>query len=342
MNIVSLPEEIKIKILHNLNYDDIINYAKVCKSTFMIFKNKYFWVKKLDLDLRNYRRSPNINILSGFTKVQETPEPVLCVPYFMYHELVELFEHNDMLPCVRYKYITTEYPTFLSINTMSKYKIKNFLYEAMRNNDYSTINFLIKFCPLTLINLDRLSLLFETIIYHKVNVNTIKIMINYLKPDRDDFKLTFTNILKNIQDEISYGNSRGNITYNQHNYDIIEYILNNIKLDDTNLNLITLILLSFCFNEVRLKRLIFVTNYDVNKILSIIINKQFHISDFKCMLIIDSCTDEYVVSISFIKFLFNNYNFNENITKIFNEYLFKRGYIDILTLTQNNHQINNT
>lgn len=280
LNVTSLPREVVINnVFIWLDYGEIINYAKSCKSTSFILYDKYFWINKLN-------KNPSLG------------------SHITHNDIVELFDVNNILPYFRYKYITDYYCYILSkAPTWGCIYIPDL---AMKNCDIPIIKFMLKKYPSSNVNL---YLLKNSLHFSKVSI--VDVIFKNYHPDQMVYQVCFNDIVKEIINNRFYGCD--SIVNNPNNYEIIEYILNNVNLNEHNQGLVMMILSQFKFEEQKLRKIMSIHINYINILMSIIIKDNFCLIEREYMSVHTPVSKCKYVSVEFLEWILNNYHLDENI-----------------------------
>lgn len=281
---ISLPKELQFNILFYLSYEETINYALTCKSTFLILNDKYFWRKKLKkrLDL-----------------------PLKCT--VTDKDFAQLFDLIDIQPHIRYYNIIKN----ISNNSSTLY---NIISNSIKDNDLSMVNFLVNNLSFPIIDLYKSSLLVDALSYSDVDM--VKFMIEFFSPNQEEYAQIFDGVMREKDyhtTDVITSAERGDYYFsnNKNNYDIIEYLLTNSKFNYGNLETIIWILLSFPLSQDKFQRILQIGDFDANDLILSLVGCTFEFTESN--IIRTKVNYYYLISISFLEWLLNNYDFKKEV-----------------------------
>lgn len=338
LNILSLPTEIQVEFLLYLSHIDIINYLLTCRLTYSLLKDNYLWKKRL-----GKHSKPNLKINVPYDDKKYgigwlAPRQISITLNFTLDDflLTEIFDLTNIPPYIRYRDVVQYYFGNV-IDNISVCLLYNIIVDAITNNDLSIAKTLIKIYPFNLNN-------DEIFTYHKIfllrralefsNLNMVKYIIEVSRPTQEEYEQIFIKCSRSrlilqkrnfegcnletcddsIEERADYY-----ISNNKNNYEIIEYLLTNIKFNYNNLYSILEILLSFRFSKKRFQKILTLGIFNVNTIIFKLLSGFFIIRKSKVIRIWED--GHYLLSIDFINWLLNNYQFTpktiKKLTKIF-------------------------
>lgn len=335
-NIILLPIELLTNnILIWLNHKDIFNYAMCCKSTNFILNDRLFWINKLCQRLPTLSNVASRDIIdSGMTCKTTFVTGINPSINLISRDIAQLFPVNDVLPYIRYKYITDYHDYILSADDiLSNIYMTSYL---MKKNDIPTILFILnKYSCLPFIN----SYVLKNCIY-LCNADTIKAIVlrngpNNYHTDAIFYRNFFDDILGDMKNRFHLDVT---IIDNPNNYEIIEYLLGHVNFEEDRKLLLLTILSHFKLKKKKLRKILSLDKNYVNSLMSIIVKDTFYLSDDKSISYNSSLFQHKHVSVDFIEFILNNYNIKEDIMiTLANRLSFppqKEEYIKRLSLTE--------
>lgn len=274
LNILSLPREIQLHYLLYLKFNDIVNYALTCKSSYELLRDKYFWKIKTKADSH--------------------------LPLYCFNDL---FDKDGIIACNIYHSIVNKSGYTLSNNFPDEIIVYYNIDLAIINDHPRILDYFVKEFFDMIVD-HKIAIIKDAM--ELSNVEIVKLMLERFNPDCYELEYILEDILYNID---TYRYHKRDMSDNPNNYQIIEYILSNFNVNYNIHRLILLIVLRFPFCKKNFEKLLVIGNYGVDYVISAVTENIFHLNDSDQIMFKRGCF--YYVSISFIEWILTSYNINK-------------------------------
>lgn len=240
------------------------------------------------------------------------------------------FHMDNISPHIRYKYLYDNYKASNLSNITGLFLAYQYFHKSIKNHDISILKYLLGKYEIFFHETSR-GLLLDALEISDTDI--FKYLFDIVKPDASVICWMFGVASFNRD---SYYQPFVN---NKNNYDIVEYLFENLFFDEDQKKILLKVILMCSFCENKFRNILNICNYDVNDLLLTFVGINYVIIEDDIPITVKR--GYTYVSIHYLKWLLINYDFDDVVINKFTKSLFNSNqnikYIEILSATKKLH-----